>query len=197
MVDPNIVVSNIIGGVIALGISVGISRWEFNRQDRAQRDNWYRAVHNICVRAYSSRGTDHRTIDNAKMSEYAQLYRAFSDQLESKLAEAPTDDVDLPLFNSLQNIQLACIRYANEVATSTPNKRFLNRRHDTIIDFTQIALYLIEHKKGPGLELLNELDGEELEGAKETYEKFSEGTLFKNEDEEVRGFLEEIEKLDE
>lgn len=197
MVDPSILFSNILGGGIALLISVYISRREFARQAREQKQNWFRAVHNTCVRAYGSREIDHRTIDNAKMKEYAQLYQAFSEQLENNLAEAPTDDVDLPLFNSLQNIQLSFIRYANEVATPNPDKLSLESRHDTIIDFCQISMYIIEHEKTTDIEFLHGLEGEELEEAREKYEKFSEGTLYQEENERRRAMLEELEAMSE
>jgi hypothetical protein len=159
MIDPSILSSNILGGVIALIVAVGVSRWEFNRQAKEKKQNWYRAVHNTCVRAYGSRDVDHRGVDDAKLTEYAQLYQAFAEQIETNLAEAPTDEVNLPLFNALQNIQLGCIRFALEVDTPNPHKQFLHSRHETIIDFCQISMYLIEFKKDPDIEYLHELEG--------------------------------------
>lgn len=197
MIDPSILSSNILGGVIALIVAVGVSRWEFNKQAKEKKQNWYRAVHNTCVRAYGSRDVDHRGVDDAKLTEYAQLYQAFAEQIETNLAEAPTDEVNLPLFNALQNIQLECIRFALEVDTPNPHKQFLHSRHETIIDFCQIAMYLIEFDKEPDIEYLHELEGEELEEAKEKYEKFSEGTLYEEQNDRVRETMRKLSKLDE
>jgi hypothetical protein len=197
MIDPSILSSNILGGVIALIVAVGVSRWEFNRQAKEKKQNWYRAVHNTCVRAYGSRDVDHRGVDDAKLTEYAQLYQAFAEQIETNLAEAPTDEVNLPLFNALQNIQLGCIRFALEVDTPNPHKQFLHSRHETIIDFCQISMYLIEFKKDPDIEYLHELEGKELEEAKEKYEKFSEGTLYEEQNDRVRETIRKLSKLDE
>lgn len=197
MIDPSIIASNILGGAIALLVAVGVSWLEFNRQTRQKKQNWYRAVHNTCVRAYGSRDINHRGLKDAKLKEYAQLYQAFSEQIETNLAEAPTDEVDLPLFNSLQNIQLSCIRYTNEVETPNPDKLFLDRRHDTIIEFCQIAMYIIEFEKEPDIEYLHELEGEDLEEAKEKYEKFREGTLYEEQNERVRKTMRELSELDE
>lgn len=154
MIDPSILSSNILGGVIALIVAVGVSRWEFNRQAKEKKQNWYRAVHN-------------------------------------------TDEVNLPLFNALQNIQLGCIRFALEVDTPNPHKQFLHSRHETIIDFCQISMYLIEFKKDPDIEYLHELEGKELEEAKEKYEKFSEGTLYEEQNDRVRETIRKLSKLDE
>jgi len=79
MIDLNILSSNILGGVIALIVAVGVSRWEFNRQAKEKKQNWYRAINNTCVRAYGSRDVDHRGVDDAKLTEYAQLYQAFAE----------------------------------------------------------------------------------------------------------------------
>ncbi|WP_226042459.1 hypothetical protein [Natrinema sp. DC36] len=197
MVDLNILSSNILGGVIALLVAVGVSRWEFNRQAKEKKKNWYRAVHNTCVRAYGSRDVDHRGLDEAKLKEHAQLYQAFSEQIENNLADAPTDEVDLPLFNALQNIQLSCIRYANEVDTPNPHKPFLDSRHDTIIDFCLIAMYLIEYEKEPDIEFLHELEGEELNEAEEKYERFREGTLYEEQNERAREIMQKLNSLSE
>ena len=94
--------------------------------------------------------------------------------------------MNLPLFNALQNIQLGCIRSALEVDTPNPHKQLLYSRHETIIDFCQISMYLIEFEKDPDIEYLHELEGKELEEAKEKYEKFSEGTLYKEQNARVR-----------
>lgn len=197
MIDPSILSSNILGGVIALIVAVGVSRWEFNRQAKEKKQNWYRAVHNTCVRAYGSRDVDHRGVDDAKLTEYAQLYQAFAEQIETNLAEAPTDEVNLPLFNALQNIQLGCIRFALEDDTPNPHKQFLHRRHETIIDFCQISMYIIEVEKDPDIEYLHELEGEELEEAKAKYEKFSEGTLYEEQNDRVRDTMRKLSELDE
>ncbi|WP_459190863.1 hypothetical protein [Halosimplex sp. J119] len=197
MIDPSILSSNILGGVIALIVAVGVSRWELNRQAKEKKQNWYRAVHNTCVRAYGSRDVDHRGVDDAKLTEYAQLYQAFAEQIETNLAEAPTDEVNLPLFNALQNIQLGCIRFALEVDTPNPHKQFLHSRHETIIDFCQISMYIIEVEKDPDIEYLHELEGKELEEAKAKYEKFSEGTLYEEQNDRVRDTMRKLSELDE
>lgn len=197
MIDPSILSSNVLGGIIALLVAVGVSRWEFNRQAKEKKQNWYRAVHNTCVRAYGSRDVDHRGLNDAKLKEYAQLYQAFSEQIENNLSDAPTDEVDLPLFNALQNIQLSCIRYANGVETPNPHKLFLDNRHDTIIDFCLITMYIIEYEKKPDIEFLHELEGEELQEAERKYEKFIDGSLYEEQNERVREMMQKLNDLSE
>jgi hypothetical protein len=189
MVDLSTIFSNILGGIIALLIAVGVSRWEFTRQAKNKKQNWYRSVHNTCVRAYGGKDIDQRGLKDAKLNEYARLYQAFSEQIENRLADAPTDEVDLPLFNALQNIQLSCIRYANEVDTPNPHKTFLESRHETIIDFCMIAMYIIEQEKSPEIEFLHELDGKELEETEEKYENFLDGSLYEEHNERARETL--------
>jgi hypothetical protein len=176
-ISPSIIVSNLFGGLIALLIAVYVSRREANEQAKKQRQNWYRSIHNICVRAYGGRDTNHRMIDDAKQKEYAQLYRAFSEQIEARLVDAPTTEVDLPLFNALQNIQLSCIRYANEVETANPSRVFLQNRHKDILDYCLICMYIIEREKEPNIELLHELEDDGFEDAEERYEEYVDGGL--------------------
>jgi len=58
-------------------------------------------------------------------------------------------------------------------------------------------MYLIEFEKEPDIEYLHELEGEELEEAKEKYEKFSEGTLYEEQNNRVRETMRKLSKLDE
>ena len=175
IIDLGTIFSNILGGVITLLIAVYISRWEFNRREREKKKNWYRTVHNICIRARGGEGTDHRTLDDQKIRSYHHSYTAISDQLQRLLAEAPTEDVDLPLFNALQNIDLSAIRYASEVETHDTSKLYLQNRHNDIVTFCRIAQYLIEEKKSPNIELLETLTDENRKKAEAEYEKFSDG----------------------
>lgn len=195
-VNLETIFSNILGGGIALLVAIWVSRREADRQARQQRENWYRKVHNTCVRIKGGKEIDQRGLDDAKMVEYAQLYRAFSEQIEDALSDAP-DEVDLPLFNALQNVQLSCIRYATEVDTPNPHKTFLQSRHETLMDFSLIALYIIEEEKSPGIEYLDTLSGGNLEEARKKYGKFVDGTLYDEQNERVRETLEAFSKLEE
>jgi len=129
------------------------------------------------------------------MEEYSRLYEAYSQNLESHLSEAPTDEVDMTLFNSLQNIQLSMMRYGIEVDNPEVSRSSLQHKMDVAIDFCQIALYIIEQEKSTDVELLTELDGDDLEEAKEKYEKFTNGDLYKEKNQEAREKLEKFEKL--
>jgi len=194
-INPSIIISNILGATFALIISLLVSRWEFNRQAQNKRKNWYRNVHNTVVRVYGSREIDYRVISENKMEEYSRLYEAYSQNLESHLSEAPTDEVDMTLFNSLQNIQLSMMRYGIEVDNPEVSRSSLQHKMDVAIDFCQIALYIIEQEKSTDVELLTELDGDDLEEAKEKYEKFTNGDLYKEKNQEAREKLEKFEKL--
>ena len=192
--DAGIIVSNLLGAIFALIISVGVSRYEFNRQAQNKRKNWYRNVHNTVVRVYGSREINHIAIGEDKMEEYSRLFEAYSQNLESHLSEAPTDEVDMTVFNSLQNIQLSLMRYGIEVDNPEVSRSSLQHKMDVAIDFCQIALYIIEQEKSPDIELLTELDGDDLEEAEEKYEKFVNGTLY---DEKNHGVKEKLEKFEE
>jgi len=196
VIDAGIIASNIIGGGVALLVAVGVSRLEARRQARQKRNNWYRAVHNTCVRAKGGKNINQMGLSDSKMKEYAHLYRAYGEQLQNLLAEAPTDEVDLPLFNALQNIELCCIRYGNEVETPNPHKAFLQSRHETMMDFCLISLYTIENKKSQDVEFLEELDGEELEEAKSLYEKFENGSLYEDQNEQIGEFMKYIDAVE-
>ena len=188
--DPSIIASNLLGGLIALVIAIGVSRWEFNRQAENRRKNWYRSVHTVCVRATSTTSVNHRLLDDKKAREYGRQYRSFSDQLNELLKDAPTDEVDLPLFNSLQNIEVSFVRYARESEANDIRKASLDNYHDTIIDFGLIARYIIEREKDIDVELLDEMDGDELNDAQEMYEKFIDGTLYDEQNERAKKVME-------
>jgi hypothetical protein len=193
--DPNIIFSNILGAIFALLIAVGVSWAEYRRRQRNEKQNWYRSVHNTLVRAYGAREVNHRGLKDAKLKEYAQLYRAYSEQIENELSNAPTEEVDLPLFNALQNIELSLIRYSNETETPNPSGVFLQSRHETMIDFCLIAMYIIQQEKQPSIDYLHELEGDELEEAKEAFQRFSDGTLYEEENERVRQTMQELQNL--
>lgn len=194
-VEPNIILSNVLGAVFALLIAVGVSWVEYKRRERNEKQNWYRSIHNTLVRAYGAREINHRGLKNSKLKEYAQLYRAFSEQIENQLTDAPTEEIELPLFNALQNTELSLIRYANETETPNPHGIFLQSRHETMIDFCLIAMYIIEVQKQPDIEFLHKLEGDELEEAEEKFQKFSDGTLYEEENERVRQTMQELQKL--
>lgn len=178
MIDPSAILSTVLGGVIALAISVGISRREFNRQQKQQDQNWYRSVHNIVIRVFGSRDIDMMTKDKESTREYARLYDSYAEQIETQLADAP-EEVGFELFNSLQNIEVTCIRYSQEVHSPRTNGNRLRMQHETMLDFCLIALYAIEKDISPDVDFLQTLeDSGDLDEAKELYQKFASGNLY-------------------
>lgn len=178
MIDPSIIFSNLLGGGIALVVSVGVSYWEYNRQQNQKKQNWYRSIHNILLRCYGSRDIDMMTKDEESTREYARLYDSYAEQIESQLANAP-EEVGFELFNSLQNIEVTCIRYSQEVHSEETNGHRLRIQHETMLDFCLIGLYTIENVISPDVDFLQTLeDSDDLDEAKDLYQKFASGNLY-------------------
>jgi len=172
------ILSTLLGAALALIISVGVSRHEANRQSENKRNNWYRSVHNTLVRLRGGKNTHNRGINESKIKEYSHLYHSFSEQLGNYLPETPTEEVGLELFNSLQNIEVAGIRYSLETNTPNPHRPYLQNRHEDMMEFGLIAQYVIEEEICPDISYIRTLDEEgELEEAEELYQQFSDGNL--------------------
>jgi sugar-specific transcriptional regulator TrmB len=156
-----------------------------------KRENWYRAVHNTIVRIRGSRGIEQRTRSEKQIKEQAQQYRSLLEQIQDSLPDTPTEEVGLHLFNSLQNIEVSCLRYINEAESEDTNKIFLQNHQDTIVTFCSIAQYIIEEKKSPDIEFVDELDEDEKQQAKQDYRDWDDGSLYDEEmDENIQKFLE-------
>lgn len=191
-IDPVDLFSPILGGVITLLVAVGVSRREFNRRIRQRRNNWYRSIHTLCIRAQAGSEIDQTNLDTDRIKFQAQQYRLLASQVQDRLPDAPTEEIGLHLFNSLQNIESACIQYVNETETANPFGPHLQNRHEIITTFGAIAQYIIERERSPNIEFLNELDDDEAEAARESYRDWVDGTLFEADDEldeEMREFL--------
>lgn len=199
LVGAGTIVSNLIGGFIALIVTVWVSRREAKRQERQQRNNWYRQLHNICVRIKGSREIDHTEKEKGKLKEYAHLFKSFGEQINDLFSNTP-DDVDLVLFNSMTNMRLSCIRYAQEEETANPYKPYLDSCHNTLIDYCLIVTYIIEKKKSPDIDYIDKLSEEEYEIAEKKYQQLKDGTLYEDEEEQaemIQELLSELEHIDE
>lgn len=194
MIDPSIIFSNLLGGGIALVVSVGVSYWEYNRQQKQQDQNWYRSIHNTVLRCYGSRDIDMDIKGRSTLQIYSRQFESYSDILQKQISNAP-EEVEFELFNSLENINSSCISYSGVVDSDALHRDQLNKYHDTIIDFSLIALYAIEEEISPDIEYLETLeDNGNREKAKELYQKFSEGTLYNEKSEQMKEFEELVEQ---
>lgn len=190
IMDAGIIAGHIFGGIIALLIAVVVSRREFDRQTRQKRNNWYREVHNLCLRAQGMREVNQRTLSGKQIAEQAKQYQAINNYLQELLPNAPIEEVDIHLFNSLQNIELSCLRYVNEAESSDTSKVFLQNHHKTINTFCLIVQYIIEEKKDPDIEFLENLNDDEYEQAKEDYQDWVDGVLYEDDmSEDLREFF--------
>ena len=120
------------------------------------------------------------TKDEESIREYARLYDSYSEQIESQLANTP-EKVGFELFNSLQNIEVTCIRYSQEVHSAETNGHRLRIQHETMLDFCLIALYAIEKDISPDIDFLQTLeDSGDLDEAEELYNKFYNNELYES-----------------
>ena len=194
-IDAGILVSNLIGGIIALIVAIAVSRWEFNRQQEEQKNNWYRSIHNTVVRIYGSKNVGQPLLEENKVREFAKLYKAYSDQIEDQLPHAPTDDIGLPLYNALQNVQLCCIRYHDEVQSSSAHSYELVEFHDMLMDFSLITLYIIEEEISPDIKFLKMLEDRELDEAEELYNKFKNGDIYGEQNKQIMEKMDRFQQL--
>lgn len=171
MVDWNIVFSTLLGGVVTLAVTAGVSWWELQRRERRKEKNWYRRVRRLAIRSYTPKKTMFFT-SSEQRDIIARTYKSSSEQLQELLAD-PYADTDPELYSAIQQL----VFYLNQYVNRDPEERDDTARvldNSDVQKYALIVMYYIENKIEYGLDFGEELEGDDLDTAREKYEKWLE-----------------------
>lgn len=165
MVDWNIVFSTLLGGIITLAVTGGVSWWEFKRRENRQERNWYRQVHRLAVRSLTPTMTMYG-MDNEDREVLAREYESNSEQLQELLTD-PYADTNPQLYSAVQDL----VFHLNQYVNRNPEERDDSARkldNNDIQEYALITCFHIEERIDYSLDFNEPLD-ENFEQARETY----------------------------
>ena len=171
MLELDTIFSVIVGGIITLGATAGVSWWELRRREKRKEQNWYRRVRQLAIRSYTPKKTMFFT-DSEQREIIARTYESSSEQLQELLAD-PYADTDPQLYSAIQQL----VYYLNQYVNRDPEERDDTARvldNSEVQEYATIVMYYIENEIEYDLDFGEELEGDDLDTARERYEEWLE-----------------------
>lgn len=171
MLQLDTVFSVVVGGLITLAVSVGVSWWELNRRENRNKKNWYRRVRQLAVRSYTPTQTMMFT-STEQRDIIARTYESNSDQLQKLLAD-PYADTCPELYSAIQQLVYYLNRYVNR-DTDEPDDTSRAVDNVDVKKYATVVLYHIENEIEYDLDFGEKLEGDDLDSAREKYQEWLE-----------------------